>query len=66
MPKERVKIEINLDTAESSVDILNAIGPSCKKDADDWANIIGGKKAVTMKPEFYQKAAEQQKNTQAR
>lgn len=66
MPKDRVKIEINMETGETNVDILNAIGPSCKKDADDWAATIGGKKSVTQKPEFFQKTAEQQKNVQSR
>lgn len=64
MKKERVRIEIDMETGEASVDILNALGPSCAKDAEEWANTIGSAKNVKKKAEFFQKSAEKAKNVQ--
>lgn len=60
--KERIRITIN-ENGDPSVDILNASGKSCEKDAAEWANIFGGKANVTKKPEYY-KPEQKVQNTQ--
>lgn len=55
MKKERVKVVIN-EEGDPSIDIVNAVGPSCQKDAEFWAKISGGGAKVTKKPEFYRQA----------
>ena len=52
--KERVKIVIDED-GNPSIDILNATGSGCAKDAAEWAALSGGGAKVTKKPEFFVK-----------
>jgi hypothetical protein len=55
MKQERIKIIID-ENGDPSIDILKAVGPSCQKDAEDWAKLAGGGAKVTKKPEFYRQA----------
>lgn len=64
MKKPRVKVEIDLESGDHSVDILNKIGPTCAKDAEEWANVAGAPKSVTKKPEYFQKTPTKQQITQ--
>lgn len=64
MKKERVRIEIDLETGDFDIDVVNTIGSSCAKDAEEWAKIGGGAKKVTRKPEYFQKSPKKQENTQ--
>lgn len=56
MKRERVKVIID-ENGDPSIDILDAVGPSCQKDADEWAALAGGGKLNTMKkPEFFKQS----------
>ncbi len=60
MKRERVKIIISED-GDPSIDILDAVGPSCAQEADEWAKLAGGGKLnVNKKPEFFKQATKQQ------
>lgn len=50
--KERVKIVID-DEGNPSIDILCGSGPSCAKEAAEWAALAGGDVIVTKKAEYY-------------
>jgi hypothetical protein len=64
--KARVQIIINED-GDPNIDILNATGPSCAKEAKDWADLSGGAKSIQRKPEFFKQGnKEEQKNFQKR
>lgn len=63
MKHERIKIVID-ENGDPSIDILKAVGPSCKKDADEWSKLFGGDAKVTKKPEFYRQAKKTDVNIQ--
>ncbi len=64
MKKHRVTIIID-EEGNPSIDIVNAVGAGCAKDADMWAQLSGGGAKVTKKPEFFQKNPKsEQKNVQ--
>lgn len=52
LKKERVKIIID-EEGNPSIDILNATGPSCAKDAAEWAALSGGGANVSKKAEYF-------------
>ena len=59
MKKERVRIVID-EEGNPSIDIVNAVGPSCAKDAAEWSALSGGGVQIRKKPEFFQKNPDQQ------
>jgi hypothetical protein len=60
MKKERVRIEIDVETGNYDIDIVNVIGPTCQKDADKWAELGGGAKKVVKKQEFFKQGQKAQ------
>jgi hypothetical protein len=62
--QERIKIVVDAN-GDASVDILKTLGPSCKKEADEWSDLFGKATKVVKKPEFFRQASkEENKNTQ--
>ena len=66
MQRERVRIVID-ENGDPSIDILDAVGPSCKHDADEWARLAGGGKiASNHKPEYFKQPTKGEQKQQQR
>lgn len=48
----------------TDIEVLNAIGPTCSKDAQEFADALGSTMSAKKKPEYFVKKDEKQKNVQ--
>jgi hypothetical protein len=62
MKKERFSIEIDMETGDVKMDVINGVGASCSIEAAKIIDGLGTPKVVTKKPEYFRKVADQAKN----
>jgi hypothetical protein len=62
MKKERLKVEIDMETGDVKLDVLNGVGSSCSKEAADIIDALGSAKSGGKKPEYFRKVVDKAQN----